>query len=40
MARREDMKALASSLVWDMRNAAAQDGQLDSALAQRLDALE
>ena len=40
MARREDMKQLASSLVWDMRNAAAQDGQLDSALAQRLDALE
>ena len=40
MARREDMKQLASSLVWDMRNAAAQDGQLDSALAQRLGALE
>ena len=40
MARREEMKQLASSLVWDMRNAAAQDGQLDSALAQRLDALE
>ena len=40
MARREDMKQLASSLVWDIRNAAAQDGQLDSALAPRLDALE
>jgi hypothetical protein len=40
MARREEMKQLASSLVWDIRNAAAQDGQLDSALAQRLDALE
>jgi hypothetical protein len=39
-ARREDMKQLASSLVWDIRNAAAQDGELDSALAQRLDALE
>jgi len=34
------MKQLASSLVWDIRNAAAQDGELDSALAQRLDALE
>ena len=34
------MKQLASSLVWDIRNAAAQDGKLDSALAQRLDALE
>ena len=40
MARREDMKQLGSSLVWDIRNAAAQDGQLDSAIAQRLDALE
>ena len=40
MARKEDMKQLASSLVWDMRNAAAQDGQLDSELAERLDALE
>jgi len=40
MARGEEMKQLASSLVWDIRNAAAQDGQLDSALAQRLDALE
>lgn len=39
-ARREDMKQLASSLVWDIRNTAAQDGELDSALAQRLDALE
>ena len=39
-ARREEMKQLASSLVWDIRNAAAQDGELDSALAQRLDALE
>ena len=39
-ARREEMKQLASSLVWDIRNAAAQDGKLDSALAQRLDALE
>jgi hypothetical protein len=39
-ARREDMMQLASSLVWDIRNAAAQDGELDSALAQRLDALE
>lgn len=34
------MKQLASSLVWDIRNTAAQDGELDSALAQRLDALE
>jgi len=39
-ARREEMKQLASSLVWDIRNTAAQDGELDSALAQRLDALE
>ena len=39
-ARREEMKQLASSLVWDIRNMAAQDGELDSALAQRLDALE
>jgi hypothetical protein len=39
-ARREEMKQLASSLVWDIRNAAAQDGKLDSALAQRLDAIE
>ena len=39
-ARREEMKQLVSSLVWDIRNAAAQDGELDSALAQRLDALE
>ena len=39
-ARREEMKQLASSLVWDIRNTAAQDGKLDSALAQRLDALE
>ena len=39
-ARREEMKQLASSLVWDIRNAAAQDGELDRALAQRLDALE
>ena len=39
-ARREEMKQLASSLVWDIRNTAAQDGEVDSALAQRLDALE
>jgi hypothetical protein len=39
-ARREDMKQLASSLVWDIRNAAAQEGLLDLALTQRLDALE
>jgi hypothetical protein len=34
------MKQLVSSLEWDTRNTAAQDGELDSALAQRLDALE
>jgi soluble cytochrome b562 len=39
-AFREDMKQLASSLTWDIRNAAAQEGQLDSVLAQRLDPLK
>ena len=39
-SRREHVKQMSSSLVWEVRNQAAREGRLDSELAERLDALE
>ena len=39
-SRKEGMRHLCSSLVWDLRNEAVRHGKLDPGLAQRLDAFQ
>jgi hypothetical protein len=39
-SRKQGMRHLCSSLVWDLRNEAVRDGKLDPGLAQRLDAFQ
>ena len=39
-SRREDMKQMSASLVWELRNKAAREQQLDAMLDTRLNALE
>jgi len=39
-SRKEELKQLASSVAWDLRNEAVRDGAYDSELAHRLDTLE